>query len=1671
MAISVISISSDSSEDSVGTPAGRVILFGTIPTTIPGTTPVITPPTTQTDTPVIPIETPIISPTIPPSLDYTPALPDYSPASDSESDPSEDPSSDHIPPVPATSPLLSSDDDPTDSDTPDTPSSPTHDTPFTEITASTQRSPTIPRRRVMLLASGQPIPYGRPYRYHLNGPVHMMTARKRVRPLPTYRLAERHSTDHSSSDSSSEASSDFHSDASSDPSSRHSLSDHSSPDLPGTSAGLSRKRRRSPMTSVPALSPVSGALSPVRADLIPSPKRVRDSGCLAEVEVDPRETSLRDDVIVGVSDEPHLEQDSDPEVQAEIDECFAYADALRDRGIDARVVVETIDRDETETGVRGPVEVRVERVTHPVMPEDIPEPAQEGSVEVTYETLGDLVQRFHDHTQAIPDHRIQAIEGVQREQGHRIVGVESAVIALTERLAELERDNRRLRALSVDVSEIDPTLARHVPYANGYRDEACEAARTLEPLNENVDEQEGENGGNGNGGNGNGGNGGNGNGNRNGNHGMNYGGFMPVARECTFQDFLKCKPHNFSGTEGVVGLTRWFEKMETVFNISNCPLKYQVKYATCTLQDSALTWWNSHKRTIGVEAAYTMNWVELMKLMTEGNDLTAYTQRFQELILLCTRMVPDEEDRVERFIGGLPDNIQGNVIAANPARLQDAIRIANQLMDKKGQGYAARSAENKRRMESNLRDNRGQQPPFKRQNTSGQNVARAYTAGNNERKGYAGPLPYCNKCRMHHEGLCTMRCGNCKRVGHQTRDCRAAIAPTLEGSSWDSTRLLFVMSVKAGHSGRIVLKVFPEDLPGLPPAQQVEFQIDLVPGASPVARAHFGLAPVLFVKKKDGSFWMCIDYHELNKLIVKNRYPLPSIDDLFDQLQGSRVYSKIDLRSGYHQLRVREEDISKTAFRTRYGHYEFQVMPFGLTNAPSVFKDLMNRVCKPYLDRFVIVFIDDILVYSKSRKEHKGHLKLILNVLKKEELYASIRWSFWLSKVQFLGHVIDSEGIHVDPAKVEAIKDWVSPKTPTEIRQFLGLAGYYRRFIKGFSKIARPMIKLTQKSVKFEWGEKTEAAFQLLKQKLCSAPILALPEGSENFVVYCDASHKGLGAVLMQREKVIAYASRQLKVHEKNYTTHDLELGAVFATHSRPEGAEYEAKTLVRIVERLRRKLLRVRALVMTIGLNLPKQILSAQSEARKEENFINEDLRGMINKLEPRADGTLCLNNRSWIPCLGDLRALIMHESHKSKYSIHPGSDKMYQDLKKLYWWPNMKAEIATYVSKCLTCAKVKIEYQKPSGLLVQPEIPQWKWENITMDFVTKLPRTAAGQDTIWVIVDRLTKSAHFLPMREDDTLEKLTRQYLKEVVSKHGVPVSIISDRDGKFTSHFWKSLHKALGTRLDMSTAYHPETDGQSERTIQTLEDMLRACVLDFGKGWDKHLPLVEFSYNNSYHTSIKAAPFEALYGRKCRSPICWAEVGDSQLTGPEIIHETTERIVQIKSHIQAARDRQKSYADVRRKPLEFQVGDKVMLKVSPWKGVIRFGKRGKLNPRYIGPFKIIAKVGTVAYRLELPEKLSRVHSTFHVSKLKKCMADEPLAIPLDEIQVDDKLNFIEEPVEIMDREVKRLKQSRIPIVKVRWNSRRGPEFTWEREDQMQKKYPHLFTNSAPAAEVAS
>ncbi|KAK1421783.1 hypothetical protein QVD17_24409 [Tagetes erecta] len=930
-------------------------------------------------------------------------------------------------------------------------------------------------------------------------------------------------------------------------------------------------------------------------------------------------------------------------------------------------------------------------------------------------------------------------------------------------------------------------------------------------------------------------------------------------------------------------------------------------------------------------------------------------------------------------------------------------------------------------------------------------------------------------------------------------------------------------------------EVFPGDLTGLPPVRQVEFRIDLVPGATPVAKSPYRLAPsemqelasqlqelsdkgfirpssspwgapVLFVKKKDGSFRMCIDYRELNKLTVKNRYPLPRIDDLFDQLQGASHFSKIDLRSGYHQLRVHDDDIYKTGFRTRYGHYEFTVMPFGLTNAPAVFMDLMNRVCRPYLDKFVIVFIDDILIYSKSKSEHEQHLRLILELLKEEKLYAKFsKCEFWLKEVQFLGHTVNDKGIYVDPAKIEAIQKWAEPKTPTEIRSFLGLAGYYRRFIPNFSKIAVPLTTLTQKGVPYNWGSEQAQAFQSLKHALCNAPILTLPDGNDDFVVYCDASNRGLGCVLMQRGKVIAYASRQLKIHEKNYTTHDLELGAVVFALKIWRHYLYGTKCVVFTDHKSLQHILNQKELNMrqrrwvellndydceiryhpgkanvvadalsrkehvvlhcaTVQSNLKSLILNAQQTSVTTGNMYTEMSCGVESQLVTKSDDLLYFMDRIWIPNRDNLRTIILNEAHKSRYSIHPGSDKMYMDLRKQYWWPGMKKDIALYVAKCLTCSKVKAKHQRPSGLLVQPEIPVWKWESISMDFITKLPRTPSGCDSIWVIVDRLTKSAHFLAIRESDPASKLAKMYIQEIVSRHGVPLDIISDHDGRYMSRFWQSMQSSLGTKLNISTAYHPQTDGQTERTIQTLEDMLRACVIDFGGNWESHLALVEFSYNNSYHSSIDMAPFEALYGRKCRSPICWTEIGEAQITGPEFIQLSTDKIHKIRDNLLAARNRQKYYADKKRKPMEYKVGNLVLLKVSPWKGVVRFGKKGKLAPRYVGPFKVLERVGKVAYELELPEELSNVHPTFHVSNLKKCLAHENLHIPLDEVQIDESMHFIEKPVEIMDREIKKLKRSRIPIVKVRWESKRGPEFTWEREDQMKKKYPHLFATAS-------
>jgi hypothetical protein len=952
--------------------------------------------------------------------------------------------------------------------------------------------------------------------------------------------------------------------------------------------------------------------------------------------------------------------------------------------------------------------------------------------------------------------------------------------------------------------------------------------------------------------------------------------------------------------------------------------------------------------------------------------------------------------------------------------------------------------------------------------------------------------------------------------------------------------------------------VFPEDLPGLPPDREVEFGIELEAGTVPISKVPYRMAPaelkelkvqledllekgfirpsvspwgapILFVKKKDGSLRMCIDYRELNKVTVKNRYPLPRIDDLFDQLQGAQIFSRIDLRSGYHQLKVKEGDISKTAFRTRYGHYEFLVMPFGLTNAPAAFMDLMNRVFREFLDKFVVVFIDDILIYSRNQEEHEEHLRIVLQILREKKLYAKFsKCEFWLQQVRFLGHVVSGEGIAVDPGKVDAVFKWPRPTNVKEIRSFLGLAGYYRRFIKEFSKIAMPMTSLTKKNVKFDWTDECEQSFQTLKAHLVTAPVLALPSEHGEYEIYTDASRQGLGCVLMQDKRVIAYASRQLRPHEVNYPTHDLELAAVvhalkiwrhylygvkceiFTDHKslkyfntqkelnmrqrrwlelikdydctisyHPGKANVVADALSRksaetsavevvakeIMEDLKREeitLVLADRYVSIAGLSLQPSLEERICEAQKSDAVIIGIRERIVKNNDPDfedRDGVLRYRSRICVPGDGGIKELILAEAHTTPYTIHPGGTKMYQDIKKVYWWPNMKREIAEYVARCLTCQRVKAEHQRPAGTLKPLEIPEWKWEGIAMDFVVGLPRTTAGYDAIWVVVDRLTKSAHFLPIRVKYTPERLAEVYLQEIVRLHGIPKSIVSDRDPRFTSRFWKRLQESLGTKLNFSTAFHPQTDGQSERTIQILEDMLRACVIDFKGSWAQYLPLAEFAYNNSFQSSIGMAPYEALYGRRCRSPLYWDEVGEGRLLGPEMILQTKEKIRLIKERLITAQSRQKSYADNRRRELAFEEGSKVFLKISPTKGVARFGKKGKLQPRFIGPFEILERVGPMAYRLALPPSIAGVHDVFHVSLLRKYVSDPTHVLEYEPLQIKENLTYVEEPVRIIDRKEQQLRTKVIPLVKVLWRNHGVEEASWELESDMYEKYPQL------------
>ncbi|GJW57485.1 putative reverse transcriptase domain-containing protein [Tanacetum coccineum] len=914
-----------------------------------------------------------------------------------------------------------------------------------------------------------------------------------------------------------------------------------------------------------------------------------------------------------------------------------------------------------------------------------------------------------------------------------------------------------------------------------------------------------------------------------------------------------------------------WEKMEYVISDSDSDLESIARHCL----------WRSSAQANEMEKLENDFW----NLTMVGANHIAYTDRFHELAKLVSRMVTPESSRIKRYIKGLAPQIHGMLRGTQPTTIQSDILKAGILTDEAVRCGTLTKGNDKRKEMEESNHFRNNYPKWNQATGPARNPLALEGSRNTRNNGNQArgrefnrnavealfittkfaPLLNVEPCTINPSYVIEIADGKIVEVDKLSKNeavivCHEKVVeiPIKEG------RLLRVHRERTLGAAKALLN-----------AKMDEPRINLVPKATPVAKSPYRLAPsemqelsgqfqelqdkgfirpshspwgapVLFMKKKDGSFHICIDYRELNKITIKNRYLLPRIDNLFDQLQlqGACYFSKIDLRIGYHQLRVHEDDILKTTFQTGYmTHSELRGECFY---------------------KFVIVFIDDILIYSRTKEEHAVHLKLVLELLRKENVYAKFsKCEFWLQEEHFLRHMVNQRGIHVDSSKIEAVKNWKAPTMPSE---------------------------------------------------------------------------------------VIAYASRQLKIHEKNYTTHDLELGAIVFALKMWRHYLYGMKSIIYTDHKSLQHIFNQKELNMRqrrwielfndyeceiryhhCKVNVVADALRRKERAFKLDNVLAERLHGLDQQMEMKEDKSLYFMDRIWVPLVGDVRMVILNEAHKSKYSMHLGADKMYYDLRDMYWWLGMKRDIAIYVSKCLTCANVKAEHQRPSGSLQQPEIPEWKWDKITMDLITKLPMSGSRHDAIWVIVDKLTKSAHFLAIHEDFNTEKLARLYIDEIVARHGI---------------------------------------------------------------------------------------------------------GEGSFIGPELVLEITDKVVLIKEKLKAARDRQKSYANKRRKPLEFEVGDQELLKVSPWKGVVRFGKKGKLASRYVGPFEILERIGFVAYRLRLPEELSNVHDTFHVSNLKKCLADANLHVPLDEIKVDKTLRFVEEPIEIMDREIKKLKHRKIALVKVKW-----------------------------------
>lgn len=913
----------------------------------------------------------------------------------------------------------------------------------------------------------------------------------------------------------------------------------------------------------------------------------------------------------------------------------------------------------------------------------------------------------------------------------------------------------------------------------------------------------------------------------------------------------------------------------------------------------------------------------------------------------------------------------------------------------------------------------------------------------------------------------------------------------------------------------------------LPPTRSQDHHIELLPTSNPVSvrpyryphcqkqeierliqeMLHQGIiqpstsafsSPVILVRKKDGTWRFCVDYRALNSITVRDRFPIPSIDELFDELHDAQYFSKLDLLAGYHQIRIAQGDAMKTAFRTHDGHYEFLVMPFGLTNAPSTFQRLMNDVFRPFLRRFILVFFDDILIYSKTWSDHLHHLTIALQLLVKHKLVAKLsKCIFGQSQVAYLGHVISSTGVAVDPDKIKTIQQWPVPTNVKQVRSFLGFTGYYRRFIKHYASIAGPLTDLLRKDA-FNWTDTQVQAFEQLKDLLSSTPILRLPDFSKPFIIETDASGTGIGAVLSQDKHPLAYFSKKLCPRMQQASTYHREMYAITQAIAKwrqyllgqrftiitdqqslkslqdqviqtPEQQKWLSKllgfdfeivyrpgTLNGAADALSRlsssQLFAISAPVPTLLQEIHSLATSDPDLTALVQRYISDPLNLPDHSLK---DGLLCFKGRLMVPNNGDLRQQLLIEFHSSAFGGHSGVTRTYQRLAGTFYWKNMKVDVKNFVAQCQICQQTKPSFLSPGGLLQPLPIPQAVFEDIAMDFITCLP-TSHGKTVIMVVVDRLSKYGHFIALPSAFTSYTVATAFINEIVRLHGVPLTIVTDRDARFMTTFWKELHRVNGTTLKFSTAYHPQTDGQSEALNRCLEMYLRCYVADHPEKWLQFLPWAEFWYNTSYQTSSQMTPFEILYGRPPPNLTRYLRGSVTDVSLEDQFLERDVVLTLLKTNLTKAQSRMKTVADKHRRDVQYALDDWVFVKLQPYRqGSARLQRHHKLGHRFFGPYRVIQKIGPVAYKLDLPAT-TKIHPVFHVSLLRKCLGK-----PVHQITpihlVDSTSTMVLKPLAVLQRRKVSHGSLVVPQSLIHWEGMSTQEATWEVDSQLKHQFP--------------